>query len=68
MDLMENTERRIRAYLHDLPESKRARAKYSLIIFMLTLLRYNQIGDLGIAGVLVFQSEDGKRIISVRKW
>lgn len=49
------------------PQSLQTKAKSSLLLMMLKLTGYNQVGDLGIAGILIFQSRHGKYLY-IKRW
>lgn len=44
------------------------RVKRDLLMMMMKLLEFDKVGDFGIAGVYVFMSKSGKRVVKVKRW
>lgn len=47
--------------------SKTQSPKTSLLLMLLALGKYEKVGDLGIAGILIFRSKKGKYLY-IRRW
>lgn len=56
----------IRNHMHNQPEAVKARAKRELLLFLMKLLEFEQVGDYGIAGMKVFMSKSFKRSVKIR--
>jgi hypothetical protein len=63
---MDRVEFIIKNHMHNQPEAVRARAKRELLLFLMKLLEFEQVGDYGIAGMKVFLSKSMKRSVRVR--
>jgi len=44
------------------------RTKRDLLYLLMKVLKWDKIGDFGIAGVYVYMSPSGKRVIKVKRW